>query len=67
MNANDTKSIIAKLERLSLEEAFIFQFYYTELIQDTLDLIPSKVGSTLHLNFLKQELSKDPSLQDLAQ
>jgi hypothetical protein len=67
MNANDTKSIITKLERLSLEEAFIFQFYYTELIQDTLDLIPSKVGSTLHLNFLKQELSKDPLLQGLAQ
>jgi hypothetical protein len=67
MNAKDTKSIIAKLERLSLEEAFIFQFYYAELTQDTLDLIPSKVGSTLHLNFLRQELSKDPSLQGLAQ
>jgi hypothetical protein len=68
MNANNTKSIIAKLERLSLEEAFIFQFYYTELIQDTaLDLIPSKVGSTLHLNFLRQELSKDPSFRGLAQ
>jgi hypothetical protein len=68
MTAKDTKSIIiAKLERLSPEEAFIFQFYYTELTQDTLDIIPSTVGSLLHLNFLRQELSKDPSLQGLAQ
>jgi hypothetical protein len=68
MIAKDTKSIIiAKLERLSSEEAFIFQFYYTELIQGTLDIIPSTVGSLLHLNFLRQELSKDPSLLELAQ
>ena len=67
MNVHDTKSIIAKLERLAPEEAFIFQFYYTELIQDTLDIIPSTVGSLLHVNFLRQELSKDPSLKRLAQ
>jgi hypothetical protein len=65
MSAKDAKSIVEKLEQLSPEEASTFQLHCAESKQDTPDLIPSKVGSTLHLNFLRQDLSKDPLLQGL--
>jgi hypothetical protein len=60
-----TNSIIEKIETLSWIDAYIFQFYYFELKNNTLSLIPGKVGSSLHLNFLKKEAKENPLLADI--
>jgi hypothetical protein len=57
-----TKKLREKLERLPTHEAYIFQFYYKELFEGTLDLIDVKVGSALHLRFLISESKKDQDL-----
>lgn len=57
-----TKQLREKLERLPAHEAYIFQFYYKELFQETLQLIDVKVGSALHLRFLISESKRDQDL-----
>ena len=59
--SNQTK-LQTKLSRLTLEDAYIFQFYFTELSQKTLHILPAKVGSVLHFDFLKKTAANDPLL-----
>jgi hypothetical protein len=61
-NTNLTKQ---KIKLLALEEAYIFIFYFAELERNALDRFPGKVGSVVHLNFLIQESSADPSLKEI--
>eukprot|EP00957_Ditylum_brightwellii_P158171 12039746-Ditylum_brightwellii.AAC.1 len=58
--------IIQKLEKLTIVDAYIFNFYLQELKQNTLHLLPKKVGSKFHLDLLKGAASKDPSLANVS-
>jgi hypothetical protein len=52
--------IIDQLERLTLIDAYIFHFYFTELISDSpCLLIHSKIGSVLHFNYLKEAATEN--------
>jgi hypothetical protein len=54
--------IVDQLERLSIIDAYIFQFYFNELKSNSPYLIHSKVGSVLHFNYLKQAATENKYL-----
>lgn len=62
-----TKSLETKLSLLSLEDAYIFKFYHSELLRSTLEFLPGTVGSLQHLNFLKKASAQIPHLSAILQ
>lgn len=56
----DTKhKLIHQLSALSPVEVFTFVFYNTHRTKGTLDILPDKIGSVSHLNYLKELLAKE--------
>lgn len=55
-----SEKLTKQISKLSPEDAYIFQFYYTERKQNTINLLPDNVGSSSHLRFLQEESKNDP-------
>jgi hypothetical protein len=60
-----SEKLTKEISHLSPEDAYIFQFYYTELKQNTINLLPDSVGSLSHLRFLQQESKNNPRLGNI--
>ena len=54
-----------RLSQLTPEEAYIFQFYRTELEHHSLEKLPDKIGSIRRLKFLQEHSSKRPEFQNV--
>jgi hypothetical protein len=55
-----SEKLTKQISDLSPEDAYIFQFYYTELKQNSINLLPDSVGSSSHLKFLQDESKNVP-------
>jgi hypothetical protein len=62
---SERSKLETRLSQLSPEDAYIFQFYRTELRHHSLDKLPDKIGSVRHLNFLQDHSSSRPEFQNI--
>jgi hypothetical protein len=56
-------SIQEEIQKLHTVDAYILKFYHSE--RENIHLIPDKVGSLYHKNFLIKTTEKDPDLKQI--